>query len=86
MTAKAISLFSGGLDSILAVKVIQDQGISVQGVTFETPFFNARKAREVLVELQGRLSSPPPWLAQIMGVPSASLARFEEDMKSGEPA
>ena len=36
-------------------------------------------AREVLVELQARLSSPPPWLAQIMGVPSASLARFEAE-------
>lgn len=35
------------------------------------------KVREVLVELQGRLASPPPWLAQIMGVPAASLARFE---------
>jgi tRNA U34 2-thiouridine synthase MnmA/TrmU len=46
LKSKAISLFSGGLDSILAVKVIQDQDIYVQGVTFETPFFNARKARE----------------------------------------
>ena len=35
------------------------------------------KAREVLIELQGRLSSPPPWLAQIMGVPATSLSRFE---------
>ena len=43
-------------------------------------------AREVLVELQGRLSSPPPWLAQIMGVPSASLARFEEELENEEPA
>lgn len=42
------------------------------------------KAREVLVQLQERLSSPPPWLAQIMGVPSASLARFEEEMASEE--
>ena len=33
-------------------------------------------ARDVLAELQARLSSPPPWLAQIMGVPAASLARF----------
>ena len=41
-------------------------------------------AREVLVELQARLSSPPPWLAQIMGVPAASLARFEEDIETGE--
>lgn len=44
------------------------------------------KAREVLVELQGRLASPPPWLAQIMGVPSASLARFEEDLAAEESA
>lgn len=44
------------------------------------------KAREVMVELQGRLSSPPPWLAQIMGVPSASLARFEEALETEESA
>lgn len=44
------------------------------------------KAREVLVELQGRLASPPPWLAQIMGVPSASLARFEEALEAEESA
>ena len=37
-------------------------------------------AREILAELQERLASPPPWLAQIMGVRSASLARFEEDL------
>jgi tRNA U34 2-thiouridine synthase MnmA/TrmU len=51
----AISLFSGGLDSILAVKVIQDQGVSVQGVTFETPFFNAGKAREMAEYIRLRL-------------------------------
>lgn len=37
-------------------------------------------AREVLVELQQRLASPPPWLAQIMGVPAVSLAGFEEEL------
>lgn len=41
-------------------------------------------AREVLLELQGRLTSPPPWLAQIMGVPAATLARFEEDLAAEE--
>jgi len=45
MKVKAIALFSGGLDSILAVKVILDQGIEVEGVTFETPFFGAQKAK-----------------------------------------
>ena len=39
-----IALISGGLDSILAVKVIQEQGIEVEGVAFETPFFSADRA------------------------------------------
>jgi len=39
-----IALISGGLDSILAVKVIQEQGIAVEGVAFETPFFSADRA------------------------------------------
>lgn len=43
-------------------------------------------ARAALLELQGRLASPPPWLAQIMGVPAASLARFEASVDAGEPA
>jgi len=46
LKVKGISLLSGGLDSILAVKVIQDQGIDVLGVTFETPFFSAQKAQK----------------------------------------
>ncbi|NPU84564.1 MAG: tRNA 4-thiouridine(8) synthase ThiI [Syntrophaceae bacterium] len=45
-TVRAVALFSGGLDSILAVQVVRLQGIDVLGVTFETPFFSARKARE----------------------------------------
>ena len=42
---KAIALISGGLDSILAAKLVLEQGIEVEGVAFETPFFGARKAR-----------------------------------------
>ena len=34
-------------------------------------------AREILAELQGALVCPPPWLARIMGLPAASLAKFE---------
>jgi len=41
---KAVALFSGGLDSILAVKLIQEQGIEVKGVNFRTPFFGLEKA------------------------------------------
>jgi len=42
---KGIALFSGGLDSSLAFKVIEEQGIEVLGVIFETPFFSSAKAR-----------------------------------------
>ena len=35
----AVALLSGGLDSLLAVKVIQDQGLTVKGLHFVTPFF-----------------------------------------------
>ena len=41
---KAVALFSGGLDSILAVKLIQEQGIEVKGVNFKTPFFGLDQA------------------------------------------
>ncbi len=41
---KTLSLFSGGLDSILAVKLIEEQGIDVIGIIFETPFFPSQKA------------------------------------------
>lgn len=36
--AKAVSLISGGLDSLLATKLIQDQGVHVEGINFFTGF------------------------------------------------
>lgn len=42
---KAIALFSGGLDSILAAEVVRRQNIEVLCLTFETPFFSADKAK-----------------------------------------
>jgi len=36
---QALALFSGGLDSILAARLIQEQGIRVRCVHFVTPFF-----------------------------------------------
>lgn len=37
---QAVALFSRGLDSILAIKILQQQQLAVQGVFFTTPFFN----------------------------------------------
>jgi tRNA-uridine 2-sulfurtransferase len=44
-TVRALGLCSGGLDSILSALVLRDQGIHVEWITFETPFFTAEKAR-----------------------------------------
>lgn len=40
--AAAIALFSGGLDSILACRVIMAQGVKVVALKFVTPFFDDR--------------------------------------------
>ena len=45
LKAKGIGLFSGGLDSILAAKIIMALGIQVTGVTCTTPFFSPEKAK-----------------------------------------
>jgi tRNA U34 2-thiouridine synthase MnmA/TrmU len=43
---KALLVFSGGLDSMLAAQVIRAQGIDVLGLFFETPFFSPEKAEQ----------------------------------------
>jgi tRNA-specific 2-thiouridylase len=40
---RAFSLLSGGLDSLLATRLIMDQGIEVVGLHFITPFFGYQK-------------------------------------------
>jgi len=44
---KALSLFSGGLDSILATRLVMEQGIDVEAVQFVTPFFNYKILEDV---------------------------------------
>ena len=43
---KALAVFSGGLDSLLAAQLMRAQGIDVLAVFFETPFFRPQKARQ----------------------------------------
>lgn len=43
---KALAVFSGGLDSLLAAELIRKQGIDVLALFFETPFFRPQKARQ----------------------------------------
>jgi tRNA U34 2-thiouridine synthase MnmA/TrmU len=48
---KAIALFSGGLDSMLAAELIRRQNIDVVCLTFTTPFFNAQKAQTAVRQI-----------------------------------
>jgi len=48
---RVIALFSGGLDSLLAVELIRRQGIDVLCLTLTTPFFNARKAQNTIRQI-----------------------------------
>ncbi len=41
---KALAMVSGGLDSILAAKLIKEQGIEVVGICFKSYFFGAESA------------------------------------------
>ncbi len=42
---RGLGLCSGGLDSMLAGLVLRQQGLIVEWITFETPFFSAENAR-----------------------------------------
>ena len=55
ISMKCLSLLSGGLDSILAARVIMEQGIEVIGVCFVTPFFGPDNARTAAKTLDIRL-------------------------------
>jgi hypothetical protein len=48
---RALGLFSGGLDSMLAAAVLREQGVEVAGAAFITPFFGPERAREAAAHL-----------------------------------
>ena len=49
---RALGLCSGGLDSILSAIVLKNQGIAVEWISFETPFFSSEKARRAAARFQ----------------------------------
>lgn len=52
MAVKGLVLFSGGLDSILSVKILQNQGIKIKAVNFKSFFFNSEQARKAAGKLR----------------------------------
>ncbi len=43
MTVRALALLSGGLDSTLAIRIVQEQGIEVTALNFTSPFCNCTR-------------------------------------------
>ncbi len=48
---KALALFSGGLDSVLAAELLRRCGVDVTAITFTTPFFGSEKAEKAADDL-----------------------------------
>ena len=66
---KAVSLISGGLDSMLATKVIQEQGVHVEGINFYTGFCvegHTHAIRKKDKDKQKKNSSL--WVAEQLGI------------------
>ncbi|HPJ27659.1 MAG TPA: hypothetical protein PLM22_01910 [Candidatus Sabulitectum sp.] len=50
-TARALGAFSGGLDGMLAARLLMEQGIEVHAVTFTSPFFSGESGMKAAEEL-----------------------------------
>ena len=48
---KALAMISGGLDSILAAKLIKEQGIEVIGICFKSYFFSEENAKKMTKQI-----------------------------------
>ena len=55
MKCRGFSLMSGGLDSQLAVKVLERAGAYIEAICFSTPFFSADGAKKAASALGVKL-------------------------------
>ncbi len=68
MTAKAIALISGGLDSLLAARVVRDQGVEVRAVVFDSGFFSLDPPGQAV----NAAGEPHPLLRHVQGPMAAA--------------
>ncbi|KTD08503.1 tRNA (5-methylaminomethyl-2-thiouridylate)-methyltransferase [Legionella jamestowniensis] len=66
---KAVALISGGLDSMLAVKVVQEQGIHVEGINFYTGFCHSGHTSAIRNrKTEKPLRNDALWVAEQLGI------------------
>ncbi|KUJ95768.1 MAG: tRNA-uridine 2-sulfurtransferase [Desulfonauticus sp.] len=74
-----LALFSGGLDSLLAIKLLEKQGLKILGLHFYSPFFGARDKVEKWQEEYGlkllALDIGQEYLKMFLGRPKYGLGK-----------
>lgn len=79
MTKKAVALISGGLDSMLAAKVMLDQGIHVEGINFFTGFCVEGHTHAIRKQDQKKNKrNNALWVAEQLGIPFHIIDIVEE--------
>jgi len=77
MSIKAVALFSGGLDSVLATRLILDQGIQVTALHIQTTLSYVDRAR-MLGDLSSQEPLPVEVAASVLGVELRLIDVFDE--------
>lgn len=68
-TPKAVALISGGLDSLLATRLILDQGIQVEGINFYTGFCVEGHTQAIRKQAEGKIKrNNALWVAEQLGI------------------
>ncbi len=76
---KAVALISGGLDSLLATRVILDQGIHVEGINFYTGFCVEGHTHAIRKQQQSKQKrNNALWVAEQLGIPLHIIDVVEE--------
>jgi len=76
---KAISLISGGLDSLLATRVIQEQGIHVEGINFFTGFCVEGHTHAIRNHDRSKIKrNNALWVAETLGIKLHIIDVIEE--------
>lgn len=68
---KAVCLFSGGLDSVLAAKIVQNENIDVFALMISTPFYERSKTAKISAEKS----------AQYLNIPLKVISADKEYLK-----
>ncbi len=76
---KAVALISGGLDSMLAVRVLQDQGVHVEGINFYTGFCVEGHTHAIRRQDQNKHKrNNALWVAEQLGIKLHIIEVIEE--------